>query len=186
MVEIDGRYWKLELGSKSGTGNGSQVYRGTLMRWTEKQKEVANLASQGKTFNEITAMGYSLNMVSRVTQALKRGESPDKATAKVAAKKLPAGPIPPIDIKGQPIMLDLGTKTVPFDRGKIYDAYQLYSDMMERGIIKDDFASVCLDGIGIIYRLLVLKPVVRGTELLLREETYGRSTGESEAAIGIK
>jgi hypothetical protein len=76
------------------------------------------------------------------------------------AKTESKDPIQTIGITGKPIMLDLGSETVPFDRGKIYDAYQLYVDMKAKGlIVKDDFADVCRDGVGLIWRILSNNPV---------------------------
>jgi hypothetical protein len=163
------------------------------MRWTDKQREIVDLIQQGKTFNEITAMGYSNNMVSRVNRAIKRGELPEeksteKSTAPTSGQQQKKGSkslIAAVELKGAPLLLDLGQAVEPLDRGDIYDAYHLYSDLRARGILNDNFSSVIRDGVGIIWRLLITKPLIEGEEVKLSEVTHGGSTGQSEEGPGV-
>jgi hypothetical protein len=46
------------------------------IRWTAKQKEVANLLNEGKTFNDLIDMDYSNGLISKVMKALKQGNTP--------------------------------------------------------------------------------------------------------------
>jgi hypothetical protein len=76
-------------------------------------------------------------------------------TTKVEPKET----IQTVGIIGKPIMLDLGSETVPFDRGKMYDSLQLYKDLVTKDILHDDFASFLRDGAGLLWRILANNPV---------------------------
>ena len=55
------------------------------LRWTDKQREIAQLVADGKEFKDITAFGYSNYMVTKVKNALEEGQKP-KAKVKVKVK----------------------------------------------------------------------------------------------------
>jgi len=46
------------------------------IRWTDPQKEVADMISNGASFSDILAAGYSKGMYNKVTAALKKGQKP--------------------------------------------------------------------------------------------------------------
>jgi hypothetical protein len=113
-------------------------------------------------------------------EAIKIGKSGKPSSS----KPVPPSIIPPITLTGQPIMLDLGVKTVPFDRGKMYDAYQLFDDLVSRGVLKDDFASVCRDGVGLLWMILATSgPKVEEGKVKV-EVTHGGSTRHGEEETG--
>lgn len=47
-------------------------------RWTPLQREVADLYLKGRTFTELVESGYTTHMVSKVTNAIKRGDTPSE------------------------------------------------------------------------------------------------------------
>lgn len=57
-------------------GKRKRIRRKLNLRWTEPQREVATLLSQGKTYNDILEAGYSKGLTSKVQSALKKGQKP--------------------------------------------------------------------------------------------------------------
>jgi len=52
------------------------------LRWTDSQKAIAQYISEGKGFTELTQMGYSKALVSKVLNAVKTGSVPPDKPAK--------------------------------------------------------------------------------------------------------
>lgn len=124
------------------------------LTWTEKQREVAALAEQGKTFQELIDLGYSLNMTSRVLNALKEGQKPELEVEDPGSgsdKPLVAVTGP----KSAPIMYRIDQKQISLDPLELNKQYSYYSDLTKKdGGISNSFSQVLTLSMQVLWVLL--------------------------------
>lgn len=174
-----------------------------MLHWTDKQRAIAALIDQKKSFSEILALGFSETMFGRVKNALDKGEVPPapksvvveeekkeeekpelssagKPEQKSEGAQPPQKPVVATAVRGTrkemtPFEIDLGKEVVPLDRSDIYESYLLYKDLKAKGFIRQDLLSAfLLDGVSFIYRVAVSKIVIEDDEVRL-EEDNGRN-----------
>jgi hypothetical protein len=143
--------------------------------WTEKRKQIADLAGQGKRFMEIIAMGYSLDMTSKVIKALKNGQKPPEVTEVEGAKdKTPEREKPLVAVtapKIAPIVFRIDQKQIVLDPLELNAQYRYYIDLAKKdGGITDSFSEVLTLGIQVLW---VLHQDIPLTQNMLKAIFYG-------------
>jgi hypothetical protein len=157
------------------------------LTWTDKQREVAELIGQGKTFAEIHALGYSKRMINRVSTALKGGQQPTsieaeavetetivgtanaktdkgKGDAKGDAKDKPLVSI--AGSKGSPIVFWVEQKKIIIDPFELHNQYRYYLDLARKnGGISETFSEVLTLGMQVLW---VLHQDIPMTENMLK------------------
>lgn len=140
------------------------------LTWTQKQREVVELAEQGKTFQEITDSGYSLNMTSRVLNALKEGQKPElevEESGSGSDKPLVAVTGP----KSAPIMYRIDQKQIALDPLELNRQYGYYLDLTKKdGETVYSFSQVLTLA---MQTLWALHQEIPWTENMLRALFYG-------------
>ncbi len=150
-----------------------------MMKWTEKQREIAARLGQNQSFEDVVAAGYTQSLVSYVLNAIKKGNTPEKADAEATAKKLSAeqvqlaaeevrkvkgGKDPSVratkaggelanilqPIKGA-IIFKLGENEIDLNPQHLYDAYQYYKDIVEENGIEEDFSLALKDAMKLVW-----------------------------------
>jgi len=141
------------------------------VHWTEKQRAVASLFAQSRSYSDIVAQGFSQTMVTRVKRALDKGDRPptpksivvkevveEKKEVGEQSEPLVSGkseqkvetdppPLKPVTTAVRtrkemiPFEIDLGKEVVPLDRSDIYESYLLYKDLKSKGFIRQDSLS---------------------------------------------
>jgi len=133
------------------------------IRWTEKQKEIAELFKTGKRFTEIATMGYSLSVISKVKRALEKERALDNQDnqdnvenqkVKFAVTKSKQGVVA-FRIKDKEIIVD------PDD---LYESYFLYLDIKARSGIDNSFSDAIKAGMETVW-LLTKKPLIENEEV---------------------
>jgi hypothetical protein len=138
----------------------------TAFTWTEKRIELAKLVAEGKEFMEIVDLGYSLNMTSKVVNALKAGEKPPGAeVAGEVAVEGDEGKGDKSKEAGKPLVTVTGPKTSPivffFEQKKIaldpfelHAQYRYFTDLANRnGGITESFSEVLTLGMQVLWVL---------------------------------
>ncbi len=99
------------------------------MRWTDKQREIAELIKQGKTYKELMELGYANNTYARVKDALDKGEvptiepPPPKDPQKVVPKDQSGGQIATVVERAKgAIVFHLGELDVTLNPHYLYDS----------------------------------------------------------------
>jgi hypothetical protein len=152
------------------------------LTWTDKQREVAELIGQGKTFAEIHALGYSKRMINRVSTALKGGQQPPpvetkavetetivetdkgKGDAKGNTKDKPLVSI--AGSKGSPIVFWVEQKKIIIDPFELHNQDRYYLDLARKnGGINETFSEVLTLGMQVLW---VLHQDIPMTENMLK------------------
>jgi hypothetical protein len=152
------------------------------LTWTDKQREVAELIGQGKTFAEIHALGYSKRMINRVSTALKSGQQPTpvetetivstesvetdkgKGDARSSSKDKPLVSI--AGSKGSPIVFWVEQKKIIIDPFELHNQYRYYLDLARKnGGISETFSEVLTLGMQVLW---VLHQDIPMTENMLK------------------
>jgi hypothetical protein len=154
------------------------------LSWTDKQRQIADLIAQGKGFTEITKMGYSLHMTSRVATALKEGKKPP-ARQELAKGGNGAGggsesnligdgsPKELIEIRGPstaPIVFKIDRKEIHLDPLELDRQYGYYADLAKKDGLIHTFSEIQTFGVQLIWILMQDIPL---TENVLRAIFYG-------------
>ena len=141
------------------------------LTWTQKQREVAALADQSKTFQEITDLGYSLNMTSRVLNALKEGQKPE---LEVEAPGTGSESRPLVAVAGPksaPIMFRIDQKQIALDPLELHRQYGYYLALTKKdGETAYSFSEVLTLAMQVLW---VLHQEIPVTENMLRALFYG-------------
>jgi hypothetical protein len=144
------------------------------LTWTDKQREIAELAGQNKTFVEITDLGYSKNMTSRVLTALKEGQKPEPKPEPGtpgtepggAAKPLVSGAAP----KVSPIIFRVASREISLDPLELNRQYQYYLDLAKDDGMNYSFSEILTIGIQLVW---VMSQDIPITANLLTALFYG-------------
>lgn len=144
--------------------------------WTPKQRDIADLAEQGKGFTEIVNMGYSKHMTSRVFAALKEGNKPppeeggtEQKDGTEGTRSLISTSVP----RQAPIIFRVANREIVLDPLELYRQYSYYEDIMRKdgdGGKPYPFSEVLTMGIQVIW---LLKQNIPITENMLRALFYG-------------
>lgn len=165
------------------------------IRWTDYQRGVAEVVLRHRTEE---GSGYDLNgvqqelpdvskgIISEVAKALR-----ENSWAIPAKEEKPPGKRPPLaDFKTRktaPVLFDIGEETIELSPSDLYDSYQLYRDLMSKGIIEEDrFSAVLKDGMGLIWRVLATRPAFEPEKVKILEVSHGRGTEESDTGAGLE
>jgi len=125
---------------------------------------------------------FAIKRAATLDEALKFATGIPKPETKPVTQYTPGGPIVGVEArKPAPVIFRLGEAQITIDPQKLYECYQLYLDINARTGIQDEFSSCLLDGVGFLWRLLVLQPKVKRGEVKV-EVKYGslRGYGEGE------
>jgi hypothetical protein len=153
--------WNLEMKSK--------------ITWTDKRREIAELAGQGKEFMEITALGYSKNMTSIVLNALKDGqkqelEQESKGGGTEGGSGIKRELVGTATPKSAPILFRLGLKEIVLDPLELNRQYSYYEDLARKDGLGYSFSEVLTIGIQLVW---IMKQDIPITENMLRAIFYG-------------
>jgi len=126
--------------------------------WTDLRREIAELAAQGKEFNEIIALGYSKNTTSIVLNALKDGQKPKpKDSGTEDGDGTDAGTKPLVAVVGPktaPIIFSFEQKKISLDPLELHAQYRYYCDLAKRdGGITESFSEVLTLGMQVLWVL---------------------------------
>jgi hypothetical protein len=103
---------------------------------------------------------------------------------KQVKKEKAGGPLVTVTAKAPaPIKFTFAGEEINLEPGTLYQAYMLYQDVKIKCGLKDGFTGFLLDGVAILWQILVAKPKIEGNEVIL-EVTHGRSTGNGESESG--
>lgn len=144
----------------------------TGLRWTTKQREVAQLFEEGKEFKDIIALGYSNYMTSKVKTALGKGQNPKqegepKPSEKDATKQdLVAMQTP----KSAPIVFKIDRKEIVLNPLDLNRQYGYYEDLARNDNLGYSFSEILTIGIQLVW---ILKQNIPLTENMLRAIFYG-------------
>ena len=147
------------------------------LRWTDKQKEVAQLITEGKEFNDIVASGYSPHMASKVKTALAKGQSPGQKEEEEAEIKSGSGngngkqglvgiKVP----KSSPIVFTINKKEIALDPLELNTQYRYYQDLTKRDGMSYSFSEIQTIGIQVVWILTQDIPL---TENMISGIIYG-------------
>ncbi len=90
------------------------------LTWTDLQKQIANAAEEGKTFDELVEAGFSKSVVSKVLNAIKAGQKlPDREEPRTENREPKGGKREPKGGGQEPRSSKSGTQTSPVTVGKI-------------------------------------------------------------------
>lgn len=138
--------------------------------WTEKRKEVADLAAQGKGFMEIVSLGYSKDMTSKVLNALKKDNEPVEPPRGGSG----AGDKPMVTVVGPkiaPIVFRVDQKQIVLDPLELNTQYRYYAELVRRdGGITEAFSQVLTLAMQVLW---VLHQDIPLTENMLKAIFYG-------------
>lgn len=147
------------------------------LRWTDKQKEVAQLITEGKEFNDIVASGYSLHMVSKVKAALAKGQSPGQNGEGEAEIKSESGGgngkqnlVSVKAPKSSPIVFTINKKEIALDPLELNTQYRYYQDLTKRDGMSYSFSEIQTIGIQLVWILTQDIPL---TENMISGIIYG-------------
>jgi len=155
------------------------------LSWTDKQRQVADLVQQGKSFTEITGLGYSLHMTSRVATAIKEGKKPPprqevEKTGKDGGNGAGGGngggggsPQDLVAITGPktaPIIFRIDRREIHLDPLELHRQYDYYADLAGKNDMSQTFSQIQTFGVQLIWILMQDIPL---TENLLRAIFYG-------------
>lgn len=142
----------------------------TLLTWTDKQREIFKLLEERKEFREITDLGYTRNMVSRVKTAREDGQKPEPLEEDTDGSRTKKGSGTTQDLvglaapKSTPIVFKLGRQEIVLDPLQLYRQYRYYEDLAKRDTLSYSFSEVLTLGMQLIW---VLKQDIPITENLL-------------------
>lgn len=144
----------------------------TLLTWTDKQREIAQLLGAGKEFKEITDQGYTKNMVSRVKTALAEGQKPElgKKEGLEQGSKTTQDLIGLTVPKSAPIIFKLDRKDIVLDPLELMKQYRYYADLAKKDNLNYSFSEVLTMGIQLVW---ILKQDIPLTENMLTAIFYG-------------
>ena len=135
--------------------------------WTEKRKEIVDLAAQGKAFMEIVSLGYSKDMTSKVLNALKKGQNPAGGDGSGGEKPM----VTVVGPKISPIVFRVDQKQIVLDPLELNTQYRYYADLVRRdGGITEAFSQVLTLGMQVLW---VLHQEIPLTENMLKAIFYG-------------
>jgi hypothetical protein len=140
------------------------------LTWTEKQREIAQLANQGKTFLEITGLGYSKNMTSRVLTALKEGQKPELEEKSEGAGDGARPLVAVAGSKGAPIIFRVASREISLDPLELNRQYGYYADLAKDNNFGLSFSEILTVGIQLVWIMMQDIPL---TENMLRAIFYG-------------
>jgi len=124
------------------------------------------IESLAKKYGISHARMFGIKRAATLEEAMKYAEGMPKEEGKQSPKYTPGGPIVGVEArKPAPVIFRLGEAEITIDPQKLYECYQLYLDICARTGIKDEFSSCLLDGVGFLWRLLVLQPKVKQGEI---------------------
>jgi hypothetical protein len=137
--------------------------------WTDKQKEIAKLVDEGKTFTDIINAGYSKHMTSRVLAALKAGQKPEPEPGhdETGTSKGLLGITGP---KNAPITFKVASKEITLDPLELYNQYRFYESLARQDGLSYSFSEVLTMGIQLIW---MMKQDIPLTENMMRAIFYG-------------
>jgi len=121
------------------------------------------------------------------TTAEKAAKAPKAPPAE--PKPIPQGTVPAAALSSArpPILFQLGQENIPLDFQDLYEAYQLYSDMRTKGIIKEaSFTAILKDGIAFMWTVCAGQPGIVGDRVKLTEVDYGGRPGNDKKEAGVK
>jgi hypothetical protein len=104
-------------------------------------------------------------------------------------KAVPQGTVPVAALSSArpPVLFQLGQENIPLDFQDLYEAYQLYSDMRTKGIIKEaSFTAILKDGIAFMWTVCAGQPGIVGDRVELTEVDYGGRPGNDKKEAGVK
>ena len=120
------------------------------LAWTEKQREILALFSKGMSFSQVVEQGFAKATVSKVKEAMEKGEKPPepKAAAPAVSKVTTVGTIPGggFTTTGNkpPVLFDLGQQTIPLSWQSLYESYRYYDDFVAEEELADGFGEFLL------------------------------------------
>lgn len=147
---------------------------GGQLRWTDKQKEIAQLLQEGKPFKDIIALGYTKSLVSKVRNALGMAYNPepkpktsenqepgDNGKRNLVGLKAP---------KSSPILFTINKKEIALDPLELNTQYRFYQDIAKRDGMSYSFSEVQTIGIQLVWMLMQDIPL---TENMVMGILYG-------------
>lgn len=147
----------------------------TLLTWTDKQREIFKFLEEGKEFKEITDLGYTRNMVSRVKTAREDGQKPEPLeNTGLNGSRTNQNLITVTGPKGSPITFKVGTKEIVLDPLELNRQYEFYTDLAKKDGMKYSFSEVLTIGIQTVWFLVQDVPL---TENVLTAIFYGYTGG---------
>jgi hypothetical protein len=157
------------------------------LSWTDRQREIADLVGQGKTYQQIIDLGYSKHMTSRVINALRKGIKPPEVELNGAnegggngggtgqedgVKSDKTKPfVQAVGPKTAPIVFSVEQKKIPLDPIELHRQYSYYLDIANKdGGIINSFSQVQTVAMQVLWVLLQNIPK---DENMLRAIFYG-------------
>jgi hypothetical protein len=139
----------------------------TKLRWTPKQREIAQCFEEGKEFKDIIAQGYTKNMASRVKTALGEGQKPETELKGSKTSQSLIGVSGPKS--STPIGFKIGTKEIVLDPLELMKQYRYYTEIVKKDGFTESFSEVLTIAVKMLWTSLLDIPI---TEDLLNAIFY--------------
>jgi len=125
--------------------------------WTDKQREIARLMSEGKTHSQLRQAGFYPNLIQKVKRALEQGSVPPSDEEAATKEEEQNRSQKLVSVKApspSPIVFRLDKKEIALDPIQLNRQYGYYEDIIKKDGLTNTFSEVQTIGIQLVWLLM--------------------------------
>jgi hypothetical protein len=160
------------------------------LQWNEYQKKIAEVIlrhrSDAPSGYDLTGVQIDLpdvtkGKISKIATELRKNDWVIPGTGEPRQKEVEGGKLITVTAKKPaPVVFTIGDEKIEVAPGPLYQCWLFYLDLKSRCALEDEFTNVMLDGIGLLWKILLTEPVVVDGKIKMEVHDNGAGTGTSQ------